>query len=127
MTAWKNPFGGRGRDEALDREIAYHIEALTQAKVRNGMSADEGRHQALIAFGGAEQVKQQLREVHTSVFLNSMAFNLKSAMRFLRRSPSFSAAVILILAVGIGANSAVFSAMQLFYGRYRFRMPISSS
>lgn len=112
MAPWKNPFRRSGRDEALDREIAYHIDELTKANVAKGMSADEGRRQALIAFGGQEQIKQQLREVHTSAFLNSMAFNLKSAMRFLRRSTSFSAAVILILAIGIGANSAVFSAMD---------------
>jgi len=112
MARWKNPFRASGRDEALDREIAYHLDELTKANVAKGLGADEGRRQAVIAFGGPEQVKQQLREVHTSAFLNRMAFNLKSAMRFLRRSPSLSAAVILVLAVGIGANSAVFSAMD---------------
>lgn len=112
MTPWKNLFRKNLREEKIDREIAHHIDELTRANVAKGMSGEEARRQALIAFGGREQIKQQLREVNTSAFLNSMAFNLKSALRFLRRSLSFSAAVILILAVGVGANSAVFSAMD---------------
>ena len=112
MAPWKNPFRKNSREEGMDRELAFHIDELTKANVAQGMSREEARRQALLAFGGREQIKQQLREVNTSAFLNSMAFNLKSAMRFMRRSPSFSAAVILILAVGIGANSAVFSAMD---------------
>jgi putative ABC transport system permease protein len=112
MAPWKNPFRKNRREEVMDREIAFHIDELTKTNLSKGMSAEEARRQALIAFGGREQIKQQLREVNTSALLNSIAFNLKSAIRFLRRSPSFSVAVILILAVGIGANSAVFSAMD---------------
>ena len=66
----------------------------------------------MLEFGGREQVKQQVREVHISAFLESVLFNLKAAVRFLRKSPSFSIVVILTLALGIGANSAVFSAID---------------
>ena len=76
------------------------------------MTADEAQRLALLEFGGREQIKQELREVHTSRFLESLSFNLRAALRFMRRSPSFSAAVILTLALGIGANSAVFSAID---------------
>src|SRR5579871_1777884 len=112
MAHWKNLFRRGERDKALDREIAFHIEELTQANLDKGMSPAEARRQAAIAFGGREQVKQQLREVHSSALVNGLIFNLKSAMRFVRQAPSFSAAIILILALGIGANSAVFSAMD---------------
>jgi putative ABC transport system permease protein len=112
MNRWKDRFRRSGREPLLDREIAFHIEELTNANIAKGMNPVEARRQALIAFGGREQVKQQLREVHSSAFLSSVIFNLKSAIRFLRRAPSFSAAVIVILALGIGANSAVFSAMD---------------
>lgn len=112
MALWKNPFRRLGSDSALDREIAFHVEELTKANLSQGMSPAEARRQALIAFGGPEQIRQQLRQVHSSRLLNGVVFNGKSALRFLKRSPSFSAAIILILALGIGLNSAVFSAMD---------------
>lgn len=111
MPWWKNPFRTRN-DEDYDKEIAFHIDELTQANVSRGMEPAEARRQAILEFGGREQVKQQLREVHSSRFLTALGFNLKAAWRFARRSPSFSIAIILILAFAIGANSAVFSAMD---------------
>ena len=93
-------------------KIAFHIDELTQANVSKGMKPAEARRQAILEFGGREQVKQELREVHSSRLLTALGFNLKSAWRFARRSPSFSIAIILILAFAIGANSAVFSAMD---------------
>jgi len=106
-----NRFGNR-RDDDLDREISFHIEELTQANIAKGMTPSEARRQALIAFGGHEQTRQQIREVHSSAFFESLRFNLKAAIRFVRHAPSFSFAVILILAIAIGANSAVFSAIK---------------
>ncbi len=103
---------GPNRDQQLDREIAFHIDQLTQAGIARGLSPEEARRRAIVEFGGREQVKQQVREVHTSPLLETLRFNFRAAMRFLRRSPAFSAAVILTLALGIGANSAVFSAID---------------
>ncbi|HKV76860.1 MAG TPA: ABC transporter permease [Candidatus Sulfotelmatobacter sp.] len=112
MPWWKNPFRGPRKDEDFDRELAFHIDELTQANVAKGMKPAEARRQAILEFGGREQVRQQLREVHSSRLLTALGFNLKSAWRFARRSPSFSIAIVLILAFAIGANSAVFSAMD---------------
>ena len=100
------------KDKDLDRELAFHIDILTEANIAKGMTPSEARRQAMIAFGGQEQTKQTLREVHSSRLFESLAFNLKAAVRFMRRSPSFAAAIILILAFGIGSNSAVFSAID---------------
>lgn len=112
MARWRNLFRNGAREEELDREIAFHIDELTRENMVKGMSPEEARHQAMLEFGGREQVKQELREVHTLHFLESVVFNLKAAVRFMRRSPSFSIAIILTLALGIGANSAVFSAID---------------
>jgi putative ABC transport system permease protein len=112
MTPWKNLFRARRRDHDLDREIAFHIDELTQANITKGMPDEEARRQAMIAFGGREQTRQTTREVHSSPILEAVSFNLKAAVRFMRRAPSFSAVVILILAIGIGSNSAVFSAID---------------
>jgi putative ABC transport system permease protein len=100
------------RDSAFDREIAFHIEKLTQDYIAQGMASEEARRRAGVEFGGREQVKQQVREVHISAFFEALTANLKAAFRFLRKSPTFSLAVILTLALGIGANSAVFSAID---------------
>ena len=102
----------RNRDAFFEREIAFHIAEQVEANIAQGMSPDEARRKALVDFGGREQVKQSMREVHLSAFLQALKFNLKSALRFMRRSRSFSLAVILTLALGIGANSAVFLAID---------------
>jgi putative ABC transport system permease protein len=109
---WTRLFRKRRPESDYDREFAFHIDQLTQAGIDEGLTRDEARRRALIEFGGREQVTQELREIHTSAFAESVVFNLRAAMRFLRRSPSFASAVILTLGLGIGANSAVFSAID---------------
>jgi len=98
--------------DAVDQEIAFHIAHLTEDFIAQGMSPREARRRAIIEFGGREQVKQSVREVHISALAEALLFNFKAALRFLRKSPSFSLVVILTLALGIGANSAVFSAID---------------
>src|SRR5205814_291309 len=66
----------------------------------------------VLEFGGREQIKEELRDVHRVSIIESTLANLKSAFRFIRKSPSFSITIILTLALGIGANSAVFSAID---------------
>jgi len=100
------------QEGVFDQEIAFHLEELTAANIARGMTAAEARRQALLEFGGREQVKQQIREIHSSALFESIIVNLRSAWRFIRRAPSFAMAVILTLAIGIGANSAVFSAID---------------
>jgi len=112
MTLFKRSSRQTARDAALEREIAFHVEELTQANLARGIPPGEARRQAIVEFGGREQVKQQVREVHISALAAAAAANLKAAVRFLRKSPTFSLAVILTLALGIGANSAVFSAID---------------
>ncbi len=99
-------------DSDMDRELAFHIEALTREYEAGGMTADEARRQARLDFGGREQVKQQLRELHIFAPIETARANARAAFRFLRKAPGLSAAVILTLALGIGANTAVFSAID---------------
>ena len=108
----ERPRRPRSPEDSMDREIAFHIEEETQRNIEMGMSPDEARRSALLEFGGREQVKQVLREVQVSAFTGHVVFNLKAAFRFMRKAPGFSVAVILTLALGIGANSAVFSAID---------------
>src|SRR6185437_8904583 len=77
-----------------------------------GMTPGEARRRASVEFGGREQVKQAVREVHLWALGEAALFQLEAAWRFLRKAPGFSLAVILTLALGIGANSAIFSAID---------------
>lgn len=113
MLSW---FSGKGaeamRNHGVDRELAFHVEELTAANVEAGMEPVEARRQALLSFGGEEQVRQQVREVHSSALREALRFHLRAALRFLRQAPSFACAVVGTLALAIGANSAVFSALE---------------
>jgi len=102
----------RGPADPADREIADHIERMVAANIARGMTPEEARRLALIDFGGREQVRQQVREVHLSALAESLRFHARAALRFLLKAPGFSLAVILTLALGIGANTAVFSAID---------------
>jgi putative ABC transport system permease protein len=112
MSWWKSLFRKDALDAQLDSELRFHIEKLTNDNIAAGMTPEEARRQAVLEFGGREQIKEELRDVHRVSVIETMIANLKSAFRFVRKSPSFSIAVILTLALGIGANSAVFSAID---------------
>ena len=112
MFGWKSLFRKRALDAQLDTELRFHIEKLTNDYIAEGMAPEEARRQAVLEFGGREQIKEEIRDVYRIRLLDATVANLKSAFRFIRKSPAFSATVILTLALGIGANSAVFSAID---------------
>jgi putative ABC transport system permease protein len=99
-------------NQKLDSEVQYHLDRLIQEKMTAGMSEQEARREAVLEFGGPEQLKEELRDIHRLPFLETTLANLHFALRLIRKSPAFSATVVLTLALGIGANSAVFSAIN---------------
>ncbi len=110
MSLWQHKSNGPAEQE--DREIADHIERMVAANIADGISPEEARRHALIDFGGREQVRQQVREVHLSALAEALRFHARAALRFLLKAPGFSLAIVLTLALGIGANTAVFSAID---------------
>jgi putative ABC transport system permease protein len=109
---WKSLFPKRASDAQMNSELRFHIDELTDENIAAGMTAEEARRRAVLEFGGQEQVKEELRDVYRIRLLDATTANLRSAFRFIRKSPTFSVTVILTLALGIGANSAVFSAID---------------
>lgn len=110
---WLRFFGPKGTvHREIDREIDFHLEELTRQNIADGMAPEAARRQARLEFGGKEQTAQQLRQVHQLPILESSVANLKFAGRMMCKRPAFSAAIILTLMLGIGANSAVFSAID---------------
>jgi len=112
MPWWRSLFLNRSREPELDRELRFHIEEMTEAHIAAGLAPEEARRQAVIEFGGHQQIKEDLRDVHRIAILDRTLANLRAGLRFMRKSPAFAITVILTLALGIGANSAVFSAID---------------
>jgi predicted permease len=112
MPSWKFPFHKRPVDPRYDSELRFHTDKLTEEYIAAGMPPEEARRRVRLEFGGQEQIKEELRDVHRIPVLETALNNFKWALRVIRKSPSFSMVVILTLALGIGANSAVFSAID---------------
>jgi len=112
MPSWKFLSRARPHDPQFDSELRFHIDRLTEENIAAGMKPEEAWRRAVLEFGGAEQIKEELRDVQRIPILETTMKNFRWALRFVRKTPSFSIVVILTLALGIGANSAVFSAID---------------
>ena len=103
---------GATLDGQMDQELQFHLDLESRRLVDQGLDPAEARTRALRTFGGVERVREECRDARRTSWADTMQRNVRYAIRTLRRRPGYTAAVIVTLGLGIGANTAIFSVVN---------------
>ena len=107
-----NTVARRRDDERMKEEIEEHLASQTAENIRSGMSPLEARRQAVLKFGAVEAIKEEFREERRMLFLENLVQDIRYSLGMIRKSPGFTAVVVLTIALGVGATTAIFSVVD---------------
>ncbi len=123
-SVFRTLFRGQKLDHELDEELQGYVDILIDEKIRAGVDPTDARRQALMELGGTEQVKAMVRETRHGAGVDELVHDIRYAVRTLRRSPGFAVVFVITLAIGIGANTALFSTIKaLLLSRLPYQDP----
>ena len=117
MTWWHRLVHRRQHEEKLEKELRHHLDLHTSDLISRGYSPEEAQRLAHRALGGSDQVKEMCRDARGTRWLEELLQDLRIAVRILRKNPGFTLVVTATLALGIGANTAIFGLVNTLFLR----------